>query len=502
MLGTDYLLSSFIFGTINKISTGFWLYDILCTISLITIIGIVMDEKSRTDTLNYIRTIIMCKSKYNTIVYCSSDKEVSVRYRSLMHLISKSDDPTVKGLAEIEIKRYNRNTDTDEVHTTVYRVSQNKRFKINDNIEGRVFWTTKDKTEYNGKISYTEYQNLEISSNKISLKEMIEWVELIEKDYKEYLKAKMIDTHTLVEVRWNSKEECIDAFYTPWKSNVTFENRFFTGKKEIIDKINFFLKNEQWYKDRGIPYTLGILLWGQPGCGKTGFIKALMNLTERHGIDIKLSKKFNMNSLKQVICDDEITEDLIIPQNKRILLFEDIDAMGEVVKDRDLPKDGSDIDLDKKISEAIRKSVRSKKLDDSESDGLGTVENDNNNLSYFLNILDGLNECPGRIIIMTTNKPEYLDKALIRPGRIDFKINMTKATIDDIKEILEFYWNSELNVDIIETTSEKLSHAEIVSCCRLSDNIENSIKKIYEIIDSQKQETDKSSIKSDTSIEF
>ena len=37
MLGTDYLLSSFIFTTINKISTGFWLYDILCTISLITI---------------------------------------------------------------------------------------------------------------------------------------------------------------------------------------------------------------------------------------------------------------------------------------------------------------------------------------------------------------------------------------------------------------------------------------------------------------------------------
>ena len=50
----------------------------------------------------------------------------------------------------------------------------------------------------------------------------------------------------------------------------------------------------------------------------------------------------------------------------------------------------------------------------------------NNNLSFFLNIIDGLNECSGRIIIMTTNKIDYLDKAIIRPGRIDIKINFKK----------------------------------------------------------------------------
>jgi chaperone BCS1 len=63
-------------------------------------------------------------------------------------------------------------------------------------------------------------------------------------------------------------------------------------------------------------------------------------------------------------------------------------------------------------------------------------------LSFFLNILDGLNECPGRIIIMATNKPEQLDKALIRPGRIDYNIHFTKATNEDINNILNFYWNT------------------------------------------------------------
>jgi chaperone BCS1 len=63
-------------------------------------------------------------------------------------------------------------------------------------------------------------------------------------------------------------------------------------------------------------------------------------------------------------------------------------------------------------------------------------------LSFFLNILDGLNECPGHIIIMATNKPEQLDKALIRPGRIDYNIHFTKATNEDINNILNFYWNT------------------------------------------------------------
>lgn len=42
----------------------------------------------------------------------------------------------------------------------------------------------------------------------------------------------------------------------------------------------------------------------------------------------------------------------------------------------------------------------------------------------LLNVLDGVVETPGRIVIMTTNHPETLDPALIRPGRIDKRINL------------------------------------------------------------------------------
>jgi chaperone BCS1 len=157
-------------------------------------------------------------------------------------------------------------------------------------------------------------------------------------------------------------------------------------------------------------------------------------------------------------------------------LFEDIDAMGDIVKDRDLASDkpkSKDLDLENTIKEFMSKKNKKEK----------PVNDENNNLSYFLNILDGLNECPGRIIIMTTNKPEHLDNALIRPGRIDFKIHMTKATIDDIKQILEHYWTTEFDNEVPLSWEQKLSHAEIVSFCRMSDNIEDTYFKIDKFVD-------------------
>jgi ATP-dependent 26S proteasome regulatory subunit len=106
------------------------------------------------------------------------------------------------------------------------------------------------------------------------------------------------------------------------------------------------------------------------------------------------------------------------------------------------------------------------------------ANDENNNLSYFLNILDGLNECPGRIIIMTTNKPEFLDNALIRPGRIDYKIHMKKATIDDISNILNYYWETKNTFEIPLEWEQKVSHAELINWCRISDSISDTIFKI------------------------
>merc|ERR1719487_2692039 len=50
------------------------------------------------------------------------------------------------------------------------------------------------------------------------------------------------------------------------------------------------------------------------------------------------------------------------------------------------------------------------------------LKRDKLNLSGLLNVLDGVVDTPERIVVMTTNHPEMLDPALIRPGRIDQKL--------------------------------------------------------------------------------
>ena len=463
----DYILINLLVTNLNKISSGYIIIDMIVSVILIFSTTYIYNENIKKLIINYINNLFSQGFDESKLTFKSSDKEVSSKYKAIMYFIHEKNDPSVKSLIETEIKKYNYRKENEEVEASVYRVIQSKKFFIDKYIYGRVFSTEKDKTECNGKTVWVEYQNLEISSTNLSIKSLIEWVDQIEKDYKNYIKTKMLESQSLIEIGWNNNDEEIDCFYTPWASNVSFDNRFFTGKKELVNKIKFFLENEQWYKDRGIPYTLGILLWGDPGCGKTGFIKALMNLTGRHGIDIKLSNNFNFSRLREIICDEQITQDIIIPQNKRILLFEDIDAMGDVVKDRDLPKD-KPTDLENTIKELMNKKTKKDKI----------INDENNNLSYFLNILDGLNECPGRIIIMTTNKPNHLDDALIRPGRIDFKIHMTKATVDDTKKILEHYWNTEFDNEIPISWEQRLSHAEVVSYCRMSDSIEDTYVKI------------------------
>jgi len=478
----DMYTSNMLFGSIPKINSGYIILDtiyfLLLTSTIYFISNINFKKYNLLSLINFDKT--------NKLVYSSSKNNTSKRFRAIMYFISKNNNLSIKKLMEITDIKYSHVTDSyEETKETGYRVDQTIKFNIDKDIYGKVYYSEKEIFNDMGKSKYEEIIYLEIFSKNLSLLKLQEWVECRLKEYQVHIKSKILDKQLLVEINWNNENKNINVNYNSWESNVTFDNRFFTNKNDILEKINFFTNNFSWYKERGIPWTLGFLLWGKPGCGKTGFIKALMNLTKRNAISIKLNNTFDLNKLKKIIYDDEINEDLIIPQKNRIIIFEDIDCMSDIVLDRDLK------DLDKeniaslilKYKDMTNKSNINKDFSNTNKDFSNINKdfsntNDDNNLSNLLNILDGLQECPGRIIIMTTNKPEKLDPALIRSGRIDFKIEFTFATLKDVENIISFYWNDNNIHNINSDVELKYSHADIVNMCRTSNNIIDTIDKI------------------------
>ncbi|KAL2015666.1 hypothetical protein VTK56DRAFT_5044 [Thermocarpiscus australiensis] len=102
--------------------------------------------------------------------------------------------------------------------------------------------------------------------------------------------------------------------------------------------------------------------------------------------------------------NDEYLEKLFTELPPRCLvLLEDIDAVGIKRRSRKSEDSSSDDSSD----------------EDDDSDSERRSERSGCTLSGLLNVLDGVASQEGRIVLMTSNFPEKLDKALVRPGRVD-----------------------------------------------------------------------------------
>jgi hypothetical protein len=406
---------------------------------------------------NYIINIYTFENK---ITFISSDKDSSERFRALMYYIIENN----KVIQIKEVERYKTTWDSDKI--AYYKVNQKHRFLIKENIYGLILFKEKE-LKQNSITSYEEYQQLEIYSPVLNIKELKYFVEQCNKDYDFYLKSNLLKHQLFVDISWDTVEKDIKVKYNNWSSSTTFNNKFFTDKELVLNKVSFFLEEKEIYKKRGIPHTLGFLLYGEPGTGKSSFIKAVANKTNYHIINIKLSKNFDLESLHDILYNETITTDLKIPLNKRLIIFEDIDCMYDIIKSREI-KSTNILYTATEESNKIIDFIQKNKID----------ENENNNLSCLLNILDGVQEAEDRIIIMTTNKPEELDKALTRPGRIDMKIHFTKATLKDIKDILSNFWGTDTNFDLNSILNYKFTHATIINICKEALNLEDTIEKL------------------------
>jgi hypothetical protein len=233
-------------------------------------------------------------------------------------------------------------------------------------------------------------------------------------------------------------------------TNRTFSNVFFEERDHVRDRVNFFLNRRDWYDAKGIPYTLGFMFHGPPGVGKTSTIKAVANEGKRHILNVQLSEIKTKAQLHHLFFNDEIhvfngvqTEKYTIPVSERLYVIEDIDAMGDTVLRREWKKP------------VVVKAPTGDPFMDREKEEKEIID-----LSFILNLLDGTLEANGRILAITTNFPERIDRALIRPGRIDMIVNFKKCNLAVLQEMVRSFYDSDTVVDD-ESLNYKWSPAEV-----------------------------------------
>lgn len=251
----------------------------------------------------------------------------------------------------------------------------------------------------------------------------------------------------------------------------TFESIYLPKKIkiEIQEEFNQFLKIEKFYSEFEIPYRKGILFYGPPGTGKTSLVKAL---AFTYQLDI-----YSINLNDEDINDDNIGNYLMeigLKPGKKILLFEDIDSAfssKEVVKNeckREIVKNeykGKIVENEKKENDGVKEITN-------------TFRNRKKYLTYLglLNAFDGINSnYRGVIIIMTTNYLEKLGDALIRPGRIDRKFELTYGDEFQIREMTKSFIERRLK---LENKFEETRNAKYFDGKYLDVEIEKFVKKI------------------------
>jgi len=106
------------------------------------------------------------------------------------------------------------------------------------------------------------------------------------------------------------------------------------------------------------------------------------------------------------------------------------------------------------------------------------IKEDELTLECVLNTLDGIKELHDAVIVFTTNDINSLDPALIRPGRIDRKIEMKLVTRDIIKEMLRHYYPKIKKMGALDSFNGALSPASVQQICEISSSSDECIRKI------------------------
>uniref|UniRef100_A0A7S2JPQ1 26S proteasome regulatory subunit 4 homolog n=1 Tax=Leptocylindrus danicus TaxID=163516 RepID=A0A7S2JPQ1_9STRA len=208
-----------------------------------------------------------------------------------------------------------------------------------------------------------------------------------------------------------------------------------TQIQEIKEAVELPLAHPELYEDIGIKPPKGVILYGEPGTGKTLLAKAVANHTSATFLRVvgsELIQKYLGDGPKLVRELFRVADDL----SPTIVFIDEIDAVGS-------------------------------KRYDSSSGGTKEIQR---TMLELLNQLDGFDERGEVKVIMATNKIESLDPALIRPGRIDRKIEFPLPDVKTKRHIFSIHTNKMTLADDVDLekfvmSKDDISGADIKAIC-------------------------------------
>ena len=181
----------------------------------------------------------------------------------------------------------------------------------------------------------------------------------------------------------------------------------------IDDSIISFINDEKLYKRIGRKYKMNILLYGPPGTGKSSIVGTICAKLSYTGIYIAdLLNKDLWKAISSI-------------SSKSIILFEDIDRYFTIIRNNK----GEIVDYTPMFC-----------------------------MASFLNFLDGVNSLEKCVVIMTANNINIIPPVLLRPGRVDIKIEMTLANHQEVTEYTKFFYT-----DIKQELALKLSRSACIN---------------------------------------
>lgn len=205
--------------------------------------------------------------------------------------------------------------------------------------------------------------------------------------------------------------------------------------QEIKEAVELPLTHPELYEEIGIRPPKGVILYGEPGTGKTLLAKAVANSTAATFLRVvgsELIQKYLGDGPKLVRELFRVAEEL----SPSIVFIDEIDAVGT-------------------------------KRYDSTSGGEREIQR---TMLELLNQLDGFDARGDVKVIMATNRIETLDPALIRPGRIDRKIEFPLPDIKTKRRIFQIHTGKmtladDVNLEEFVMSKDELSGADVKAIC-------------------------------------